>query len=1104
MSKGIIANSVMNAAGGMLLLLAGFFCSILTARLLGPEDNGIIAFSLWLCTTGAAIAELGSGITMARLLPQLEVQGYSARQRRGFAAILLLLMLASTLVLLGLYTAVFLTSEELHWAKTSPQVAILTGILFAVQSVGSFAKLYLIGERRLVDFFKLTVAASTVQMIGVGIGAWYDGVTGALIGYIAGQIVMLVATLPTFFVRRDKCGVALGTLTISSMVLVGQYLIDSVFLNRIELLYLQQFWSVEMVSYYAIGLSISNIALQLPIQLTGSILPYYSERRHQSADGTLPVEVFSSVTRAMGYLVLPMSLGLAAISNELVETVFGPAFRPAGPIVAVLALTAPASTFMQTLGIYLLSMERERDRLKTGIAGAAVMILGCLILVPFFAGVGAALVRVLAFASMALILLKFTRLNAKLGGLYRDLARTLAAAIACALAAYTTVTTLQGPLGLCAGIVAGGLIYFLCLRLLRVLPQEDIEVLNSIVSRVSPILRGPLSTTVRFIAPEKVQSSIAADPDKNETCKAAIPVVVDGTIGLFKDTEGSLVQRDIAVLFLSAWGFEEMCGRKLLRNAAEHLSTIGVPSLRFDYRGTGDALDFEEGAAAWEVWEQNVLEAANLLRKRSGRRKIVLVVQSIGAILAERMAPVIGGVEAIVMIAPALNGRSYLREVKMWSNIVEADLGVADDRPNVVSIAGLTMPKEIEARLRAFNLSAPEKAAAPQYLILEQPGRADDMSLATALKQSGAIVEQDEFPDYEKASRNPLIGKVPEAGLRRMTDWFEATFPVTSFTAMAADGEGPQRLTGHGFEELPLRFGAHQHLIAVLTRPTGPQTGDPVIFLGASNERHAGWGRTNVTMARELAQRGIPSLRFDVSSIGDSAAAADGPDQIIYSAMQLKDARAALDLLEDHVPGRPVGVGRCSGGYLAIQLGYVDPRIKAVVAANPAVYYWDPSRKLSEDFDRTIPRSIEDYGQRLMSFNTVKRLLRGEINVKAAICNLFIACWRRMSFRFSPLVRMLPKSGKSARQVHSIFSTLQTRKTRLIMLYSERDIGLDEMYFHFGPGGRNLSRYGNVDLVMLSNADHNLTQAAARRAFLDNVIKAVESSQTIKPADQAA
>ncbi|MGO7718826.1 hypothetical protein ACC706_36605, partial [Rhizobium johnstonii] len=65
-------------------------------------------------------------------------------------------------------------------------------------------------------------------------------------------------------------------------------------------------------------------------------------------------------------------------------------------------------------------------------------------------------------------------------------------------------------------------------------------------------------------------------------------------------------KRSAAVLFVSPWGFEEMCSSKFFRVAAEHFSDIGVPSLSFDYRGTGDALDFGALPARLETWEDSI------------------------------------------------------------------------------------------------------------------------------------------------------------------------------------------------------------------------------------------------------------------------------------------------------------------------------------------------------------------------------------------------------------------------------------------------------------------------------------------------------------------
>ena len=144
-----MSNSMMNAAAGMLLLVTGFCCSIVIARLLGPEANGTIAFALWVAATGALVAEIGTGILLMRLLPQLKARGLTEADRRGFAAYLALPVVMSTMAVTILYGALSWEAEHLHWIETATDIVVLTGILLFIQSIGSFSKNYLIGEQRL-------------------------------------------------------------------------------------------------------------------------------------------------------------------------------------------------------------------------------------------------------------------------------------------------------------------------------------------------------------------------------------------------------------------------------------------------------------------------------------------------------------------------------------------------------------------------------------------------------------------------------------------------------------------------------------------------------------------------------------------------------------------------------------------------------------------------------------------------------------------------------------------------------------------------------------------------------------------------------------------
>jgi hypothetical protein len=180
--------------------------------------------------------------------------------------------------------------------------------------------------------------------------------------------------------------------------------------------------------------------------------------------------------------------------------------------------------------------------------------------------------------------------------------------------------------------------------------------------------------------------------------------------------------------------------------------------------------------------------------------------------------------------------------------------------------------------------------------------------------------------------------------------------------------------------------------------------------------------------------------------------------------------------------------GRCSGGYVAFRSGLRDKRVSAIVAVNPFVFYWNPAVKVPEDIS-VVPRSLNDYGTRFTRLETLKRLVNGEVHVRAAIRNLTVAMWRRLSFRFSPLITYLPGRHVVAKEVKRSFAAYERDQIPITVMYSEADVGLEHLYFHFGANGRKLSRYKNVQLIFMPETDHNLTPPAARQRLFDEIFR---------------
>ena len=162
--------------------------------------------------------------------------------------------------------------------------------------------------------------------------------------------------------------------------------------------------------------------------------------------------------------------------------------------------------------------------------------------------------------------------------------------------------------------------------------------------------------------------------EKGDTAQvsADYPVAFAETIGLFRPADAwgePATIADTAVLFVGSWGFEELCARKFWQKLAVELSKCGLASMRFDYPGTGDALDHPDYAAGLDVWLDTIIAAGKTLKDLSGAKRLLLVGHGIGGALAWRAAEKLNDVSGLVLAAPALSGRHWLREFVALSRI---------------------------------------------------------------------------------------------------------------------------------------------------------------------------------------------------------------------------------------------------------------------------------------------------------------------------------------------------------------------------------------------------------------------------------------------------
>ncbi len=184
--------------------------------------------------------------------------------------------------------------------------------------------------------------------------------------------------------------------------------------------------------------------------------------------------------------------------------------------------------------------------------------------------------------------------------------------------------------------------------------------------------------------------------------------------------------------------------------------------------------------------------------------------QGIGAIVAQRAAAEIAGLHAVAFLAPVVSGRMYIRELAVWSKVVDDNLGLRDEQRNGESgtIASLVMPRAVVEEVRKTDLRTIETAAASQLLVIARPDRPADAEFAEKLRALGAAVETAPFEGYDQLVANPTVSRMPVAVIDRLADWVcglaATTLQPSQADVPAATSVAP--LQGAGFSDLPVRL----------------------------------------------------------------------------------------------------------------------------------------------------------------------------------------------------------------------------------------------------------------------------------------------------------
>jgi teichuronic acid exporter len=464
--------------------MAVWASTLIVARLLVPEDYGIVGMATVYLGLITLISEFGVGTAVVTLR---ELTSNQLAQLNGLAILLGLTGLAVS-CLAAVPLGWFFASPRLPW------VVVAMSTTFVVSSFRSVPSALLQKDLRfkLLSVIEgsraLSLAIVTVLAAWMGLRYWT-----LVIGAVAGALIDTVLTL-----SRRRCSFAwprpsslrhvirfTGHIVTSRLAWYSYSSADLVVCGRVL--------GAKALGVYSIAWNIANVPVDKIAGVVNSITPALFSAVQN--DRALLQRYLLNLTEGISLIALPASVGLGLVAPEFVQALLGQKWAPAVVPLRLLAGFASLRCLAPMISVALNTMGESRFAMWNSIAAAFLMPASFLV-ASRWGNTGIAAVWLLAYPLVAIPL--FQRAFKTMDLRWRDYLRVLRPALAGSLVMAAVVLMLKHflPPGHAAAVrlfvevLGGAIVYALVTGTLNYRRRHDLL-------RILQMLRSPVPSPVQ-------------------------------------------------------------------------------------------------------------------------------------------------------------------------------------------------------------------------------------------------------------------------------------------------------------------------------------------------------------------------------------------------------------------------------------------------------------------------------------------------------------------------------------------------------------------------------------------------------------------------------
>ena len=484
-------NSAYNFFFRLVTAVSTLGTSVAVGRILGPETAGIYSLLFWAISVAVMMSTLGlpSGLTK-------HVSEYAQREdqitiRQIVSRSLLLALGLSAIASLIFYLLIFagviyLNVPQLVAAlaiAAIPGVAVTNLMTGVLQGLGRFRTLLHINLFAGPANFVLTLA---VLMKGYGL-------TGLI---VLNLFYTLAVSLATGYALRDRLEWKTSRPEPSlilrfrhyALAMSGIVLLDMIVWQKSEILFLSIYSGAKEIAYYSIAYTlISRLMVLLPGSVSGVLLPYISAFHGEGAMAKIEATYYKT-TRYLALMTLPIIASGIALANPLIESLYGPTYRPMAPVLSLLLFSGGLAALVAPAPAVVYGTNRQDFNLKLSSVVAVLNLALDLAIIPKYGAIGAAMANGTAQLIGIPFGLRYLSRHFKLAFPWRDTFKIgLAAGLAGLLVHWIVAGSYLGGL---AALAAGGslfaLLYLIAILLFRVINEDDRAVLAHMINIGAP------------------------------------------------------------------------------------------------------------------------------------------------------------------------------------------------------------------------------------------------------------------------------------------------------------------------------------------------------------------------------------------------------------------------------------------------------------------------------------------------------------------------------------------------------------------------------------------------------------------------------------------